>query len=439
MMKPVKRVLVVAYYWPPAGGSGVQRFLKFVKYFRDFGWEPIVYTVDGADYPAYDPGLLADVPEGITVLKQPIWEPYTLYKVFTGKKKSEKISISLTTFAKKPGLKEKIALWARGNLFIPDAKAFWVKPSIAYLKNWLKDNPVDIILTTAPPQSMNLIGLGLQRETGIPWVADWRDPWTDIDFFDELMLTPPVRAIHFSLQRQVLTEAKAVVCIGPSMEMLLQKHVKRQYEVIYNGFDHADLQPGITLSQKFTMTHVGALTRNRNNPFLWEVLGELVRENPAFAADLQIRLIGIVDYNVHEAIKANGLENNAFIGSYVPHNEAVRENLSARVLMLFIDRIPHAAHALTGKFYEYLMARRPILCISPVDGDAAQIIKRSKAGVVCGYDDKATLKAQLMDLYSAFKNNTDQVADADIMQFSRRSLTSRMAEVLDRVIAQKKG
>jgi len=426
------------YYWPPAGGSGVQRFLKFVKYFRDFGWEPVVFCPEGAEYPVLDENLLADIPEGIEVIKHPIWEPFMLYKLFTGKGKKGKLSINLTTYAKKPGIREKLSLWVRANLFLPDAKVFWVKPALSFLEVYLKENPVEAVITTSPPMSLSLIGKGLQEKLNLPWIADFRDPWTDIDWFADLPLTSWARKTHFRLQAEVLSKADAVTVIGPTMAALMQQHVNRPIDVITNGYDEADLQKNPVLSPKFTLLHIGVLLRNRNHPFFWQVLGEIVRENGQFAQDLDLQLIGQVDYHVPEEIKANGLEAQTTFGAYVPHQEAVLKQQQAQVLLLFIDNIPTAKLTLTGKFFEYLLVGRPILAIGPPDGDVAHIVNECHAGQVVNFGDKVTMKKAILDLYSAYKSGNLGSGVKGIEAYSRKALTGKMAEILNRITSDKK-
>ncbi|MBE9481851.1 MAG: glycosyl transferase family 1, partial [Bacteroidetes bacterium] len=175
----MKKVLIITYYWPPSGGAGVQRWLKFVKYLREFGWEPIVYTPENPEAPDIDNSLEKDIPDNLTVIKRKIWEPYTAYKKFIGQEKEQKINAGFLSENKKPKLSENISVWIRGNFFIPDARKFWIKPSVKFLTNYLKNNPVDAMISSGPPHSMHMIALGLKQRLGIPWLADFRDPWTN--------------------------------------------------------------------------------------------------------------------------------------------------------------------------------------------------------------------------------------------------------------------
>ena len=212
-----KKVLIVTYYWPPSGGAGVQRWLKFVKYLRDFGWEPIVYTPENPEYPSEDYSLYKDIPEGVEVIKTPIWEPYNIYRNLFGKK-GQKINAGFISETKKSGWKERLSIWIRGNFLIPDPRLFWVKPSIKYLKEYLEHNPVEAIVTTGPPHSMHMIGLGLKKlHPDVPWIADFRDPWTNIDFYKELNLTYLADKRHHQLEKQVIQSADCVVVVSNDM------------------------------------------------------------------------------------------------------------------------------------------------------------------------------------------------------------------------------
>jgi len=221
-----KKALIITYYWPPGGGAGVQRWLKFVKYLREFGWEPVIYTPENGEMPVIDSSLEKDVPDGVTVIRRPIWEPYSLYKKFVGAGKDEKINTGFLTEKKRPGLAEKLSVWMRGNLFIPDARKYWIKPSVKFLRSYLKKNPVDVIISTGPPHSMHMIALPLSRELNVPWVADFRDPWTNIDYYKDLKLTKSADRKHHQMEKEVVTGATGIVVVGQRM--------KEEFESEYN-------------------------------------------------------------------------------------------------------------------------------------------------------------------------------------------------------------
>lgn len=437
----MKKVLIITYYWPPSGGSGVQRWLKFVKYFRNFGWEPIIYTPKNPEISVIDNSLVKDIPENINIIKTKIWEPYSFYKTFIGQKKSEKISASFLTESKKPKLLEKVSVWIRGNFFIPDARKFWINPSVRFLKEYLKSNKVDAIVSNGPPHSMHMIAYELKKETGIPWLADFRDPWTNIDFYHELMLTSWADKKHHKLEREVLIEADAVSVISKSMAEDMMKLYARNYEVITNGYDEETNIEDVVLDKKFSIAHIGSLVKTRNPEILWRVLNLLLNDHSQnnfnkekFAQDLEIKLVGKVDISVKESIKKYKLENFIKYIDYLPHDEVIHVQQQSQVLLLLLNNTPNAKMILTGKFFEYLAAKRPVLCIGPTDGDAAEIIKETKCGVISDFSDFETLKENIIKYYSNFCENNLNIENEGIEKFSRRNITKNLVKILDKII-----
>ncbi len=435
----MKRVLIITYYWPPSGGSGVQRWLKMSKYLPEYGWQPVIYTTENAEYPIIDPSLEKDVAPEAEVIRRPIFEPYTFYKKFLGIKKEETIKVGFASETKKTGWKSRLALWVRGNLFIPDARRWWVKPSVKYLKNYLKEHPVDAIISTGPPHSMHLIALKLRKELGIPWIADFRDPWTEIDYYDDLHLTHWADRKQHKLEREVLTQADKVVTIGWNCARGLGRLGNRNVRVIPNGYDWETnaTQQATPLSQEFTLTHLGVITPSRNAPQLWAALKELKDENPEFGKDLKIKLIGQVDQSVAQNLKNAGLMDNTELIPHIPHDEVQQAQQSSQVLLLLINNTPNAKGILTGKLFEYLSSGRPILCIGPEDGDAAEILKETHAGTTVGFDDKDGIKASLLSYYNRFKSHELSTSKTDcIQQYSRRSLSQKYASLLENVVSK---
>lgn len=429
----MKKVLILTYYWPPGGGAGVQRCLKFVKYLREFGYEPIVYTSLNGEMPVTDNSLMRDIPEGITVLKTPIWEPYNLYKSFIGQGKDEKINAAFLTEKKKPSLTQKVSVWLRGNIFIPDARKFWIKPSVKYLSHYLKENPVDIIFSSGPPHTMHLIAFHLKKKFHIPWVADFRDPWTNIDYYKDLMLSPASDKKHHRLEQLVVTTADKVVVIGDTMKTEFETLSGRKVDVIYNGFDTDDIDnsAGIKRDEKFSLAHIGTLVKTRNPIVLWKTLSELVADDKGFADDLLIKLVGKVDFSVRESLKEYGLEKYVQYTEYLPHGEIGGVQKASQVLLLLLNNTPNAKGILTGKFFEYLASERPILCIGLTDGDAAKIIDNTKAGYTVGFEDSVSMKKTILRLYDDYKNDKLIVNSQNINQYSRRNLTHQLADLMN--------
>jgi glycosyltransferase involved in cell wall biosynthesis len=429
----MKKVLILTYYWPPGGGAGVQRWLKFVKYLNQFGWQPIVYTAENGEMPVIDHSLEKDIPKNTVVLKSKIWEPYNFYKAFIGRKKEDKINASFLSENKKPSLTEKISVWIRGNFFIPDARKFWIKPSINYLSHYLKKNPVDAIVSSGPPHSMHLIALGLKKQfPNVKWVADFRDPWTEIDFYEELMLSRSSDQKHKELELEVLSKADKIVSIGKGMSEGLKKIYGRQAEkfaVIPNGFDEDDIYTGITeKDKKFSIAHIGTLVKSRNPEVLWKVLKQLVDENENFKKDLEIKLVGKVDFFVKERIAAHGLGQFVTRIDYLPHSEVIREQQKAKVLLLLVNQTRNAKAIVTGKIFEYLAAKVPILAIGPEDGDLADILRETQSGLISDFNDEKKLKENILKLYNG---ESPEFKVTAINKFSRKELTKEFGELLN--------
>lgn len=431
----MKKALIITYYWPPSGGAGVQRWLKFAKYMREFGWEPVIYTPENPESPAIDHSLEKDIPEGITVLKTKIFEPYTAYKRFVGRKKNDSIKAGFLSEKNNSSLAEKIAVWIRGNFFIPDARKFWIKPSIRFLTEYLKNNHIDVIISTGPPHSMHLIALGLKKATALPWLADFRDPWTNIDFYQDLMLTKLANRKHHQLEKKVLTKADHILVISEGMKALFKNIHNRHYDIITNGYDDEDFiaKPSKTNS-KFILAHIGSLVKTRNPVNLWSVLQKMTLDNPQFANSLNLKFIGSIDWTVKQSLIDFDLLKYTEITDYLPHQEVIQEQAVSEVLLLLINQTPNAEMILTGKFFEYLAARRPILCIGPKNGDAATIIQKTNSGLVADFNSTEELKKHIDMLYSDFRSHRNSFQHLSVEDYSRRNLTKQLTDILEKML-----
>lgn len=435
MSKPgIRKVLIINYYWPPSGGAGVQRWLKFTKYLREFGWEPVIYTPENPEAPVHDFSLLQEIPAGIEIVKTPIWEPYEFYKKLVGMKKDEKVNAGFLNENKKPGLAEELSTWIRGNFFIPDARKFWIKPSVKFLLGYLKNNPVDAIISTGPPHSMHLIALGIKKKLDIPWLADFRDPWTQIDFYHKLHLSRIADKKHKRLEKSVLAAADSVTTVSKNWGNDLIAIYPRKIDIVTNGFDPQDfINEAPELDKKFTLTHVGSLNRDRNPNFLWATLKDICSGNSSFENDLKIKFIGKTDIAVFEQLEKEGLSAKATRIDYMPHKEVIAEAARSQVLMLLINNTPNMAGIIPGKIFEYLASNRPILCIAPQNGDSANIIRESGAGYVVDFGDSTLLKSVILEMYEKYKNGHLSLSIGAINQFSRRTLTGSIADLLNSI------
>ena len=428
-MSSKKKVLIITYYWPPSGGSGVQRWLKFSKYLRDFNIEPVIYTVDNPLYPIKDTSLESEIPLGLEVLKQPIFEPNSFLSIFGNNKKKE----SAGFLNPNPTLLGRFFQYVRANYFIPDARKFWIKPSVKFLSNYLKNNEIEVVITTGPPHSMHIIGLALRDKFKIKWISDFRDPWTEIDYFQQLPLTKKANKKHHQLEQEVLEKSDMVIVVGETMKKKFLKH-NHNIEVLTNGFDSYENSLTIELDSNFSITHVGLMNADRNPTILWEVLYEISSENIDFKNNLRIKFIGKIDDTVIQDIQVFNPKNIVRI-PYLDHEEVRKYQASSQVLLLSINQVLSAKGIITGKIFEYLQAKRPILGIGPEDGDAAAILKKTNAGNIVGFNNKVELKAAVLKLYKDFKEEKLFVKSIDIEQFHRKNITRQLAQVIKKIVS----
>ena len=436
----MSKVLIITYYWPPSGGAGVQRWLKFVKYLRNFGWEPVIYTPFNPEFPVIDATLAKDIPNGIEVIRTPIWEPYAFYKKITGKKSNAQINSGILNEIRTPGLFERLSVWIRGNLFIPDARKFWINPSVRFLIKYLKENPVDAIVSTGPPHSMHLIALNLKKRLNIPWLADFRDPWTDIDYYKDMKISAFADKKHKRLELQTITNCDAMVVVSQEMKVNYEKMGGNNVHLITNGFDPDDMEiKDVVPDSKFSVSHIGSLPPGQNLKGLWQVLSELGDTLPSFRSDLEIKLVGKVDQSILDDISVFNLSDLLTRIDYVDHDKVALLMKQTAVLLLVINKdSPNAKGILTGKFFEYLASGRPILAIGPTDGDLAGILKETQAGFISEYDDLESIKKIVLEMYERYLQSNLTNNLKGIGKYSRNDLTAELSVILNQIIHRKK-
>jgi len=403
------------------------------------GWEALVYTPLNPEIPVEDRSLLDEIPPGTTIIKTPIREPYNFYKRFVGMKSTDRVAANFISDGRKPSFAQKLSVWIRGNFFIPDPRVFWVVPSVRFLKEMLHEDPVDIIVTSGPPHSMHLIGRRLKRSLGIPWVADFRDPWTDIDFYHELMLTSIADSIHRRLERKVVQTADLVITVNNAMKEDFTDKGAQSVVVISNGFDEADLvESGAIYGDKLSFVHIGTLGESRNPLAFWTALGELVSEQPDMAEHISVKLVGKVDHSVAVAVEQNGLTKMVEYVAYLPHLDAIKEQRSAGVLLLLVNNTPMAKGIVTGKLFEYLATCRPILAIGSKNGEIAEILSQTKAGEVFDFIDTNGIKQYIVNALEQHRKGLLVVEPQNLSLYSRKELTRKLASAMEQVLEQHK-
>ena len=432
----MKRILVVTYYWPPTGGSGVQRWVKFSKYLPSKGWQPVIYTPENPEQLARDESLLKDVPECVEVLKTRIFEPYEIYRRLTGKKKGGASGGEVNPLnAGKKSFSAKLAVWIRGNLFVPDPRAGWVKPSVKFLKKYILEHPVDAIVTTGPPQSMHLIGLGLKKALGADcprWIADFRDPWTQMFYFKHMGLWPLAERKHRRLEKKVLDGCDAVISVTPLVQKDFQAKTSTPVHLVTNGFDPDDFPSGEVprAEGEFRITHTGLFASDGNPLELWKVLAAKCEEDPAFRSALRIRLAGKVDAGIIAAVNAAGLGGNLCNLGYLPHDITSLEQRQADILILPLRQEPEYLKVLPGKIFEYLAARRPVLGIGQENGAAAAVLSGSGAGEMFDWDRAGGMRAFVEREWDRWKAGDRACVGSDISGYSRPALTEKLIELI---------
>jgi glycosyltransferase involved in cell wall biosynthesis len=423
-----KKVLIIAYYWPPAGGPGVQRWLKFVKYLPDFDIEPIVFVPDNPSYPITDHSLVKEVPEDVKILRLPIKEPYKFAKLFS-KKNTTTISKGIIPASKKQSLLERLMLFVRGNFFIPDARVGWVKPSTLFLSEFITKHNIKNIVTTGPPHSLHLIGLNLKQNFNLRWLADFRDPWTTIGYHKQIKLTQAAQNKHKRLEAKVLEIADDIIVTSRVTKLEFEKLTKTPIHVITNGFDTESVA-NVERDKKFTISHIGSLLSKRNPEILWEVLLELTSSNKTFKADFRLNLVGFVSEEIKNNLIHLGLSDCVNDVGYVSHKEAITCQNKSQVLLLIEIDSEDTRCIIPGKLFEYMIAQRPILAIGPEGSDVEGILKETQTGSYFNYKTKIALKKTILEYYNAYKNGSLETEALNLHKYHRKELTKTLSQIL---------
>ncbi|MTI31131.1 glycosyltransferase family 4 protein [Xanthovirga aplysinae] len=435
------KVLIVTYYWPPSAGVGVQRWLKLSKYLSENGWDPVIFTPENPDFSVKDKTLEKQISPEIEVIRFPIWEPFQFFHALTGGKNKNSVKQGVVLEKTKQSLFEKASVWIRGNFLLPDPRVFWVKPSIKYLLDIVDKNQIDAVITTGPPHSMHLIGLGLKKTKGLKWLADFRDPWSEWDLLPKLKTTTLAHSIHRKLEQKVLKKADCILTVGPRLAEGFTALGAKKVEVLYNGVDPEDYE-GLTVSKptptKFIISHIGLMNDTRNPSALWKALRELIEENEVFADNFQLNLAGIVSENILDDFKKDPLLSEKLVYTpYLSHEDVFKEAANSSLLMVILNNTDNARWILPMKMYEYLSVGRPILLLGPEKSDAEGIIESLKAGFSVRFDDKDSLKRAIEITFQDYINGNIERKAHDMAAFDRKSQAKRLAAFLDELVLEK--
>lgn len=424
----MKKVLIITYYWPPAGGPGVQRWLNFVRFLNESTKEVVVYIPENPDYPFTDDSFVNEIPKEVTIVKKPIIEPYKWAKLFS-KSKSKQISKGMIS-TKNQTFVERILLWIRGNFFIPDARKFWIRPSVKFLKKYIVQHEIKTIITTGPPHSIHLIGLGLKQwRSDLSWVADFRDPWTTIGYHSDLKLTQASKRKHEQLEHSVLNRADKIITTSFTTKEEFAKKTTKPIAVITNGYLNFSSAKQ-TLSPKFSLAHIGSLLSGRNPIFLWKILAELRNENPEFSSDVELVLAGTISKEVIQSIHNAGLQDVLSIKGYLSHKDAIALQRSSQLLLLLEIDAEKTKGIIPGKLFEYMASRRPILAIGPKGWDVERILNETATGSFFEYGNEMALKHYILDRYNDYKRGDLNIFPKGIEAYHRKELTKKLLEFI---------
>ena len=430
----MKKVLVITYSWPPAGGIGVLRCLKFVKYLRDFGWEPIVLTAENPSYQFIDHDNLKEIPDGIEIHKVPIFEPINAFKKITGRKKETPLQNITNNSDKKRSIIDKFGMWVRGNFFIPDARSAWIKPCVKYIDRYLENNQVDAILTDGPPHTNTVIGMRISQKHNIPWLADFQDPWTQVDYYGELYIGKRADRIHRALEQEVFQTAKKITVASPSWKKDLESIGGKNVDVIYYGYDETDFSEfSAKQVDSFIIFHGGLLGQDRNPEVFFSVIRELINLHPVMGSKIKLKLAGEVDLTVKNSLKKHHLLKYTELMGMIPRKQVIKEYEKASLLLLPINKADNAAGRIPGKLFEMLRSGKPILVLGPENGDVKSIVENEYQGYSYEYGDQIGLhsfmkNAMLNQSYYNYKPSNN------IRKYSNKILTSKIAMYLNNMV-----
>tara|TARA_B110000459_G_C16623035_1_gene503052 strand:- start:2034 stop:3317 length:1284 start_codon:yes stop_codon:yes gene_type:complete len=425
-----KKVLILTYYWPPSGGAGVQRWLKFSKYLFHFDVEPIVLTVDEqyAEYPNLDLSLIQDVHPKLKVHKTKTWEPFNIYKTFSKKDKPKHGNVY-----SKNSFKGKVINLIRANFFVPDPRKYWKKYAIKKALEIISQQEIECIITTGPPHSVHLIGLELKKKTKIKWIADFRDPWSNFMFNEDLPRLPFIKKIDAKNEQNVLENADKIITTTNGISKDFESF-KEKITVLSNGYDDSDI-PAFELKQnkKFILSYIGNFRNNQDVTILWRTLNKLQEDKLITTDNFELALVGNIASNIEESIRSNKLEGFIFRHGYLAHKEALSIMMQSNALLIIIPDVQSKMSINTGKIFEYLASKNPVITIGPKGGDADLILQNCQRNKAVEYNDSELLYQQIKTELERFKSNDgyNYQVDNDLhLQYSRKQITEKLTSIL---------
>ena len=426
----MKNILIITYYWPPSGGAGVQRWLKFSKYLPEFGYKPIILTVDEkqASYAQLDYSLLLEINPDLQIYKTKTFEPYDLYRKLSNKKE---IPYGGFTNQKKITLFEKLSRFIRGNLFVPDPRKGWNRYALKKALELIRTKQIELVITSGPPHSTHLIGKKLKERTGIKWITDFRDPWTDIYYYKSLYHSGLATRFDQFLEKTVLTNADKIITVSEEVEKLLLKKIpdsSGKIAVIPNGYDETDFENVAAVQNEFfTITYIGTISMNYRIDQFIEAVSLLPGE---VKEQLKIRFVGNVPDEIINLFNQKNLGSMVEVLGYIPHQQAISQMAGASILLLAIPDSPDNKGIVTGKFFEYLATQKPILAIGPLGGDVDIMVQKCKAGKLFSYDETDKMRLFILEIFEQEQKGEIRSKTIGTEKYTRRNLTRELTRNL---------
>ncbi len=438
----MKKFLFISYYFPPAGGPSVQRILRIIQHLANAGWQCVILTVQDGDYTSLDPDLSRRIPASTRVIRTHFFEPYRWYRKFIGKKPDEKIPLAVLSSHAKASWKERFANTIRANLFIPDGRIGWYWNGVKQGLKAIQQHPdIEIILTSGPPHTVHLIGATLARKTELPFVADFRDPWVNIDYYSDMRRNPLTVAFDRWLEGRVLARADAVTVVGPSCrDQILAGHPNissKKTEIIYNGYDPDVYPPKKTAPprDRFILTYIGNLPFNRFIPAFYQALAELRSEKKIQKNKFQLHFYGRIDEAVKREIAKFEINDLLFFHDFVPHEQAIRATIESHLLLLIINDTLTKNGIVPGKMFEYLATERLVMAIGPVTGDAAQIYQQTGSGIFFDYHDVPGMKNFLQQQVENWeRGDWKPIRSKEIKKYQRSEQLKKLEKIFNRLV-----
>tara|TARA_B100001996_G_scaffold350294_1_gene309564 strand:- start:8550 stop:9830 length:1281 start_codon:yes stop_codon:yes gene_type:complete len=422
-----KKVLIISYYWPPAGGPGVQRWMKFVKYLPEYNIKPILYIPENPNYPIYDYSLNDEVSEKLEIIKNPITE---ISNIISNSKSLNLIRSGNIPNPKEQSLFQRLLFFIRGNLFIPDMKILWKNKSIDFIENYLSKTKIDVVITTGPPHSLHLIGYELKKRLNIKWISDFRDPWVNLNYLNRFHLLPSVKRRHKKLRDKVLINSNSVIVTSEKLKKLYKEIAPNIFKIT-NGYDYE--YSTVNIDSKFSISHIGSLYPERNPKYLWDIIDEICINNEEFRSNLQINFIGNTSEKIIKYLSNKTFKSCVKFFDYVDYKRAIEFMCSSQILLMVEVNDNDSSYAIPGKLFDYLNSKRPIIAIGPDRSEVNQILYDTNAGKFFNYNESINLKLHIENLYNQYEMGSISYDAKNISIYRRKNLTEELSKIINKV------